>query len=66
MTARMMANRFQVEAFPTYILMDHEGIIQFRQQGWNPHVDAQIDGEIRSLLKKAESGAAAIDSGIST
>jgi thiol-disulfide isomerase/thioredoxin len=51
---RMMANRFLVNGYPTYILMDHEGIIQYRQQGWNPQVDSQIEGEIRSLLKKAK------------
>ena len=51
---RMMANRFLVGGYPTYILMDHEGIIQYRQQGWNPQVDSQIDGELRSLVKKAK------------
>jgi thiol-disulfide isomerase/thioredoxin len=50
----MMANRFTVNAYPTYILMDHEGIIQYRQQGWNSGVDGEIDGELRSLVKKAK------------
>ena len=51
---RMMANRFAVNGYPTYILMDHEGIIKYRQQGWNTQVDSQIEGEIRSMLKKAK------------
>ena len=51
---RMMANRFAVNGYPTYILIDHEGIIRYRQQGWNPDVDSQIEGEIRSMLKKAK------------
>ncbi len=50
----MMANRFQIEVFPTYIVMDHEGIVQFREQGWHSQLDAQIDDQIRSLLKKAK------------
>ena len=50
---RMMSSRFAVNGFPTYILIDHEGIIQYRQQGWNPNVDAQIDGHARSLIKRA-------------
>lgn len=51
---RMMASRFAVGGYPTYILIDHEGIIQYRQQGWNPQVDARIDGETRSLIKRAK------------
>ena len=51
---RMMASRFAVNGYPTYILIDHEGIIQYRQQGWNPSVDSQIDGETRSLIKRAK------------
>jgi thiol-disulfide isomerase/thioredoxin len=50
----MMASRFAVNAYPTYIMIDHEGIIQYRQQGWNSNVDTQIDGEARSLLKRAK------------
>ena len=50
----MMANRFQIEVFPTYIVMDHEGIVRFREQGWHSQLDAQIDDQIRSLLKKAK------------
>jgi hypothetical protein len=49
-----MANRFLVNVYPTYIVIDHEGIIRYRQQGWNSEVDGQIDGEIRSLVKKAK------------
>ena len=50
----MMASRFEIEAFPTYIVMDHEGIVQFRHRGWNSQLDTQIDDQIRSLLKKAK------------
>ncbi|MBA2301687.1 MAG: redoxin domain-containing protein [Acidobacteria bacterium] len=51
---RMMASRFKVNAYPTYILMDHEGIMQYRQQGWNPRVDGEIEAEARKLVKKAK------------
>lgn len=51
---RMMASRFQVNSYPTYILIDHEGIIQYRQSGWNPSVDGEIEGEARSLIRKAK------------
>ena len=51
---RMMAQRFTVNSYPTYILIDHEGIMQYRQQGWNPQVDARIDDETRSLIRRAK------------
>ena len=54
---RMMSSRFDVNGFPTYIILDHEGIIQYRQQGWNTQVDGQLDGELRSLVKKAKAAA---------
>ncbi len=50
----MMSSKFRVAGFPTYILIDHEGIIQYRQQGWSPMVDAQIEGQARSLIKRAK------------
>ncbi len=50
----MMATRFAVNSYPTYILIDHEGIMQYRQQGWNPRVDAKIDDETRSLIRRAK------------
>jgi thiol-disulfide isomerase/thioredoxin len=50
---RSMASRFQVNSYPTYILIDAEGIIQFRHLGWNPGVDGMIEGEARSLIRKA-------------
>jgi thiol-disulfide isomerase/thioredoxin len=51
---RLMATRFAVNSYPTYILIDHEGIMQYRQQGWNPQVDARIDDETRSLIRRAK------------
>lgn len=50
----LIADRFVVNSYPTYILLDHEGIIRYRQQGWNPDVDGDLDAEIRSLVKKAK------------
>ena len=49
---RMLANRFGVEAYPTYILLDHEGIVRYLRRGWNPQVDQELEHEARKLLKK--------------
>lgn len=48
----MLANLFAVNSFPTYILLDHEGVIRYRRQGWSPRVDGEIEHEARKLLKK--------------
>jgi thiol-disulfide isomerase/thioredoxin len=49
---RVMATGFGVNSYPTYILIDHEGIIRFHQQGWNPRVDGMIESEARTLIRK--------------
>jgi thiol-disulfide isomerase/thioredoxin len=48
---RMMAGLFGVSGYPTYILVDHEGIVRYQHQGWNPSVDGDIEYEARKLLK---------------
>ncbi|HVL68164.1 MAG TPA: redoxin domain-containing protein [Vicinamibacterales bacterium] len=55
-TRQTMASRFGVNAFPTYILIDHEGVIRYRKQGWSPNVDGQIEHEARKLLKVLRAG----------
>jgi thiol-disulfide isomerase/thioredoxin len=50
---RKLAERFGVEGYPTYLLIDHEGFVRYRQQGWSPSVDHRIEREARKLLKHA-------------
>ena len=49
---------FQVSAFPTYILIDHEGIIQKRMLGGGSQTYGQIVDEVKKALKHLENSPA--------
>jgi thiol-disulfide isomerase/thioredoxin len=55
---RMVADRFGVNGYPTYILLDHEGIIRYLKQGWSPQVDQELEHEARKLIKTIPAGSA--------
>ncbi len=48
---RALQSKFGISAYPTYLLLDHEGVIRFTKSGWNRSVDGQIEREARKLLK---------------
>jgi len=43
-----------VDAYPTYLLADHEGAIVFRYSGWSENVERAIQGEIRRAVADAK------------
>lgn len=43
-----------VEAYPTYLLADHEGAIVFRYSGWSENVERAIQNEVRRAVAKAK------------
>jgi thiol-disulfide isomerase/thioredoxin len=49
---------FQVSAFPTYILIDHDGIIRTRIKGASSQNHSRVSDEIRKALKNLEKTAA--------
>ena len=50
---RKVAMPFGVSAYPTYIVIDGEGIVRARKSGWNPmETPGWLDGEIKRTLKK--------------
>ena len=51
---------FQVRAFPTYILFDHDGIIRNRMMGGGSQTYNKISGEVKKALKNLEKAAAGI------
>ncbi len=55
-----VARLFKIQPIPTYIVLDHEGIIRETREGWGRDTDAWLDTQIRKLLKKAEEAAAAV------
>lgn len=48
---RKIQNLFQINAFPTYILIDHEGIIRYRGIGSSPLIEDEVSSAIKQALK---------------
>jgi thiol-disulfide isomerase/thioredoxin len=44
---------FAVRAFPTYIVLDHEGIVRYRASGSGPSREATLEDAIRKYVKIA-------------
>jgi len=50
-----ISQKWQVQGWPTLVLIDHKGVIRQRYAGYPQ--DAVLDRAIDSLVKEAESGA---------
>ena len=50
---RKVQRAFEVHGFPTYILLDHEGIIRFRHTGAGSAAEVSMEDAIRKYLKIA-------------
>ena len=46
-----ITSAFGVHSFPTYIVIDHEGIVRYRSSGLSPTSAAELDGAIRKQIK---------------
>ena len=46
-----IARLFQVRPIPTYVLIDHEGIVRETQSGWSPTVDGWLNSKVNKYLK---------------
>ena len=47
---RRIAEAFNVRAFPTYVIIDHEGILRFKTSGFG---SADLEGVVKKYLKNA-------------
>jgi thiol-disulfide isomerase/thioredoxin len=47
-------DEFKIRSYPTYLLVDHEGVIVFRYSGWSEHVEDSIRAYLRRALAKAK------------
>jgi hypothetical protein len=45
---------FEVEAFPTYIVLDRDGVIRFRQSGFGPTTGPELEDAIEKALKRPQ------------
>ena len=50
--ARKMALPFAVSTYPTYVVIDSEGIVRARKSGYGTDTDGWLDYEIKQALKK--------------
>ena len=48
---RRIQRAFGVRAFPTYIVIDHEGVVRFQSSGLSWSSAAELDGAIRKQIK---------------
>jgi thioredoxin-like negative regulator of GroEL len=48
---RAVMKLFGVKPIPTYVLIDHEGIVRATREGWSPSIDGWLDGQVNKYLK---------------
>ncbi len=53
--SRAVLDAYDVDGFPTYIVIDADGIVSLRVVGWRPNTEQQLD---REIAKSLEAGAA--------
>lgn len=51
-TTHKMTTPFGVRGYPTYIVIDGEGIVRWRFTGWGPSTDGDVEFEIKKTLKR--------------
>jgi cytochrome c biogenesis protein CcmG/thiol:disulfide interchange protein DsbE len=47
-----MLNLFDIHSFPTYVVIDREGIVRFRQSGFGSDTDMNIEEAVNKSLKR--------------
>lgn len=57
---------FHVESVPTFLVLDKDGVVRFRQSGWGPSSQGELEEVIRQALKRAPNPALAAAYGAST
>jgi peroxiredoxin len=50
---RKIQNAFHIHAYPTYILIDHEGIVRFQSEGFSWQRAANLEDSVKKYLKAA-------------
>jgi protein-disulfide isomerase-like protein with CxxC motif len=48
---RRILRAFEIRSFPTYVIIDHEGIVRHRSSGMSWSRAASLDNEIRKQIK---------------
>ncbi len=53
-TSQLSKGVFRVGGIPTYILVDHAGLMVYRESGWTPRIQSELDSQIEQALRAAE------------
>lgn len=48
---RQLARAFNIEAYPSYLLLDHDGIVRHTWRGYNSSVDGDIESKAKKLIQ---------------
>ncbi len=51
------ARKCEVESYPTYILLSHEGEILLRSRGWGSRIEQELNAKIASAIQAAQESA---------
>ena len=46
-----LSRSFNIEAFPSYLLLDHDGIVRHTWRGYNSSLDGDIESKAKKLIK---------------
>jgi thiol-disulfide isomerase/thioredoxin len=52
-------NAFDVDSYPTYVVLDKDGVVRFRQSGFGPTTEGELEDAIGRALKKSSDPALA-------
>jgi tetratricopeptide (TPR) repeat protein len=51
-SANLLRQAFDVNSYPTFIVVDRDGVISYNQSGWSPDMQAEMEEVINKALKK--------------
>ena len=51
---RRIQDAFNIHAYPTYVIIDHEGILRFQGTGYGTNLDSAIRRQMRAAAQSAE------------
>ncbi len=54
--SREMEEIFEIRGYPTYVIIDTEGIVKARKTGYGPGTDGWIESEIKKVLDAKQKG----------
>ena len=47
----VLRRAFQVQSYPSFVVVDREGLVRYRARGWSQQTAALIEDQIRKALK---------------